>query len=522
MVRWYCIQIMYTKPRHRFGSSLPLLVSGILVFPFTALPASAGQAQAAMVKDQDAVSLGRKLYSVQCAYCHGAEGKGDGEASDILFPKPRDLTSGEFRLRSTPKGTPPVDADLLKTITRGIPGSAMPGFAFLTDSERSSLVQYVKTLSTRFAVPESRRKPPFDIGGQPAPSPELLSAGRQVYDRLQCASCHGAEGKGDGAAVKTLQDDSGFPIAPRNFTTGPFKGGADVADLFMRISTGMEGTPMTSYGQLSETERWQLAYYVRSLCKPPACAEGGNSGSGVVMSARARTKLPVDDPFSAAWSAAPQANIPLISLWNRGTQAPDLAVRSLNDGKIIVFLVEWPDSTQDISTVRTQDFRDSVALQFFAGPGNAPIAMGDRDSEVTIWQWKADWQAQIDLGRRMGPQDAHPYMVDRQYPLPGAAALEAGNQIALRQRSSPIEEATAHGFGTITPKPLAGQLVTGKGVWHDGRWHVVLSRKLAAGSGIDPSADKNKISFAIWNGSEAQRNGEKAISNWNTLVLGRK
>lgn len=483
---------------------------------------AAAQAQTSVGVGQDAVEQGKKLFSVQCAYCHGAEGKGDGEASDILFPRPRDLTSGEFRLRSTPKGSPPLDADLLKTITRGIPGSAMPGFAFLSESERLFLVQYVKTLSTRFAIPEGRRKPPFDVAGQPAESAELVTQGRQVYEKLQCGSCHGPEGRGDGPAVKTLQDDSGFPIAPRNFTTGPFKGGASVSDLFVRISTGMEGTPMTSYGQLSEVERWQLAYYVRSLCRLPSCSAEANSGSGVVVSAHSRRGLPVDDPFAASWSAAPQINIPMISLWNRSASSPVLSVRSLNDEKTILFLVEWDDSTQDTSTVRPQDFRDSVALQFFTGPGNAPIAMGDRNSEVTIWQWKADWQAQIDTGHRTGVQDAHPFMIQSEYPLPAAAAREAGNQTAFAQRSSPIEEATARGFGTIAPKPLAQQLVTGRGVWRDGRWHVVLTRKLAPQSGIDAAGRDNKISFAIWNGSEAQRNGEKAISNWNALILARK
>jgi DMSO reductase family type II enzyme heme b subunit len=512
---------MYTKLPH-FCSSPGDLLLAVLSAMLLAVPGWAAQAQRPVDTSVEAVSLGRKLFSVQCAYCHGPEGKGDGEISDILFPKPRDLTSGEFRLRSTPKGTPPLDSDLLKTITRGIPGSAMPGFPFLSDSERSFLVQYIKTLSSRFAIPESRRKPPFDIAGQPAPSPESISSGKQVYERLQCASCHGAEGKGDGPAVKTLQDDSGFPIAPRNFTAGPYKGGASVADIFLRISSGMEGTPMTSYGQLSQSERWQLAYYVRSLCKSPACADDRGSGPPVIMSARVRAAVPNNDPFSASWSAAPQTNIPLISLWNRGSQAPALTVRSLNDGKTIAFLLEWSDSTRDTTTVRPQDFRDSVALQLFAGPGNAPIAMGDRDSEVTIWQWKADWQAQIDAGRKIGVQDAHPFMIERQYPQPGAAALEAGNPIAPIQRSSPVEEATARGFGTITPKPLSQQLVTGKGVWRDGRWHVALSRKLASGSSIDAATETNKISFAIWNGSEAQRNGEKAISNWNTLVLGRK
>lgn len=469
----------------------------------------------------EAAAAGKALFAVQCAYCHGAEGKGDGDASDILFPRPRDFTSGEFRLRSTPKGSPPTDEDLLRTLASGIPGSGMPRFSSLSSAERNSLVQFIKTLSPRFSIPESRRKPAIDVSGQPPASAELVKAGHELYEQLQCGSCHGNEGKGDGPAVKTLQDDSGFPVLPRNFTTGPFKGGASVKDLFLRISTGMEGTPMTSYGQLGERERWQLAYYVQSLCKGSSCSGESLAGPQVIMSARVKGQIPLDNPFASAWSRAPQMRVPLISLWNRGpSQLPELKVRSLTDGKTLAFLLEWDDVTRDVSTVRPEDFRDSVALQFFAGPGNAPIAMGDRDSEVTIWQWKADWQQQVDSGARMGTSEAHPFMVEQQYPRPAAAALEAGNQNAMVRRQTPVEEATARGFGTITPKPAAGQMVMGKGVWRDGKWHVVLSRILAGGSGIG-SGKKVNVSFAIWNGSESQRNGEKAISNWNTLVTGR-
>src|SRR3989304_2115707 len=42
---------------------------------------------------------GEALYAQKCAVCHGATGKGDGAAEFVLFPKPRDLTSGKFKIR---------------------------------------------------------------------------------------------------------------------------------------------------------------------------------------------------------------------------------------------------------------------------------------------------------------------------------------------------------------------------------------------------------------------------------------
>jgi hypothetical protein len=197
-----------------------------------------------------------------------------------------------------------------------------------------------------------------------------------------------------------------------------------------------------------------------------------------------------------------------------------MTVRSLNDGETIVFLLEWADATSDTLTVRPEDFRDSAALQFFAGEGIPSIAMGDRASEVVIWQWKADWQAHIDQGRRPGPADVHPWMVYETHAPRNAAALQAGNQNALINRTSPVEEAVARGFGTITPKPPAEQRTGGKGVWRRGQWHVVLSRKLGADGGIAAGGERTKVAFAVWNGNQRDRNGQKAVSTWYALRFG--
>lgn len=492
-----------------------MAMAAALLFPF----GFSAQAPAGHL-ESNAEPSGSDIYKVQCAYCHGVQGKGDGEAAHLLFPRPRDLSAGLFTLRSTPAGSLPTDGDLLKTITRGIPGSGMPSFSFLKDDERNALVEYVKNLSPAFTQPE-KKKPSLNLGVQPMQAAEAIAAGKMVYAKAHCASCHGEEGKGDGDGSHDLEDDAGFPIKVRNFTAGPYKGGASVAEIYLRIATGMDGTPMRMRPGLSDIERWQLAYYVQSLCKAASCDAAAAPQNGLLMSAKSRRKLPLEDPFAAAWNTAPRQRVSLNSLWNKNEAAPDLMVRSLNDGQTIAFLLEWNDSSKDTSTVLPQDFSDAVALQFFSGHGNATLAMGDENAQVTIWHWKADWQEHIDHGKRAGPQDAHPWMVDEPYPLPGSAAMEAGNPIALTHRVSPVEEATARGFGTVTPKPLGAQLVAGKGVWREGRWRVIISRKLAADSGITAGGE-TKVGFAVWNGSQGDRNGQKAISTWYTLMLGQK
>jgi hypothetical protein len=92
---------------------------------------------ASLAHAQDRVAV---VYETACAWCHGADGRGDGPAGAAALaaygaPRPRDFTRGRFKLRSTPSGVLPTDADLLRTIERGIPG-IMPSFQGLSDDAR--------------------------------------------------------------------------------------------------------------------------------------------------------------------------------------------------------------------------------------------------------------------------------------------------------------------------------------------------------------------------------------------------
>src|SRR3990167_8517237 len=95
------------------------------------LPLLAGPADAAPRGD---AKKGEALYAQKCAVCHAVTGKGDGVAEFVLFPKPRDLTSGKFKIRST--SSLPTDDDLFRVVTQGIPGTAMPSWTVLSDVQR--------------------------------------------------------------------------------------------------------------------------------------------------------------------------------------------------------------------------------------------------------------------------------------------------------------------------------------------------------------------------------------------------
>ena len=68
---------------------------------------------------------GKAVYDRRCALCHGVEGDGKGAAADLLDPRPRDFTTGVYKIRSTANRVP-SDQDLFRIITDGMPGTSMP------------------------------------------------------------------------------------------------------------------------------------------------------------------------------------------------------------------------------------------------------------------------------------------------------------------------------------------------------------------------------------------------------------
>jgi mono/diheme cytochrome c family protein len=105
-----------------------------------------------------------------------------------------------------------------------------------------------------FAAAAALARPP-----KPPPrSPALLDRGRATYG-IFCVSCHGERGAGDGSVAPTLNP------RPRNFATERFKQGSSVTQIFDTLGKGVPGTAMVKFTNLSEDERWALAWYVLEL-----------------------------------------------------------------------------------------------------------------------------------------------------------------------------------------------------------------------------------------------------------------
>lgn len=213
---------------------------------------------------------GRTIYFRACAPCHGVRGDGRGPAARGFDPAPRNFRRGVYKFRTTASGVLPLDEDLERTVREGVPGTEMPRWkGVLSEHDIKAVVQYVKTFSPDFEDPKSRPLP-RDIVKIPAarpfpPSAATIAEGRKIFLEQDCVKCHGDGGAGDGVEANKLVDDWNVPIRPANLTLRHFKNGKRDQDIFRVFTTGLNGTPMPAFDELTETQRWQLVDYIQSL-----------------------------------------------------------------------------------------------------------------------------------------------------------------------------------------------------------------------------------------------------------------
>jgi mono/diheme cytochrome c family protein len=101
--------------------------------------------------------------------------------------------------------------------------------------------------------------PPVDVMQAGVHSDSLVTRGRELF-RANCASCHGDEGRGDGAAGLTLNPK------PRNFhSLAGWTNGPKVSQIYRTLEEGIIRNGMASFNHLAPGDRFALTHYLRSF-----------------------------------------------------------------------------------------------------------------------------------------------------------------------------------------------------------------------------------------------------------------
>lgn len=466
----------------------------------------------AAVRAQAADHPGKPVYDKWCSACHGEDGRGSGDAAGYMLPRPRDFTQALYQVRTTATGSLPTDADILRVIDLGMPGTAMPGWrGQLTQQERNDLVGYLKTFSRFF---ETDQPQPVELGSPTSVSDEVLAEGRTAYQTLECFKCHGEAGRGDGESAPTQEDDTGFPIRPADLTQPwLFNGGSTVEDIYRILRTGLDGTPMPSYSDalaaniVNEEQLWAVAHYVRSL--------GGETPRVREVVEAKRVETMPATPDDSAWNDVERFWVPLVGqiIVKPRWFAPAVTgvwVQAAHDGADIALRLTWNDRSNSPDPVWA-DWRAAVTQTM--EPKEGPAAEVDSAATPSV-------PASPDAIAVWFPREPTPGM-ERPYFFMGSSR-EPVYAWHWESRTG-VREAAGRGPGVLEPLQGPGNGLTAESVFERGQWRVMLRRPLAAADSANalsfPAGQAIPMAFFAWDGDNAESGLQGALSTWYFLQL---
>jgi cytochrome c oxidase cbb3-type subunit III len=143
-------------------------------------------------------SGGKQAFASTCAECHGLDGKGSERAPNIADRQTVQRLS---------------DAQIFQIIENGIPGTGMPAFHSLSNSQIKTLVSYLRTLQGREKT--------TSLPGDPTRGKTIF------FGKAGCSGCHMVAGEGGFIAsdlsayagvhsVKQIRDDITKPADSQN------------------------------------------------------------------------------------------------------------------------------------------------------------------------------------------------------------------------------------------------------------------------------------------------------------------
>jgi DMSO reductase family type II enzyme heme b subunit len=445
------------------------------------------------------VEAGQASYLKHCSQCHGLEGKGNGPAAEFMNPRPRVFAGNSaYKFRTTSDQSLPTDWDLFDAISKGFPGSSMPGFAALPVQERWNLVAYIKSLNKDFTDEEEERNV---VEGLSAKSPEvtdeLLARGKELFAESRCGKCHGKYGRGNGVSWDELKDPATkAPTLPQNLhNKETFRNGHQPMDVYRFLTTGPRGSAMPFFEDLAEADdRWALTHYLLSL-SPPVKTQRDETIRAIMVD-----EIPADGD-SQAWDKAPVARFKTMSnvvepprlFWNSVEYINAQAMYSKHE---VALRIQWDDRSNSKGTVLDTEYKDrdttvyagtkhpdQFAIQFPAQNQNPSVRpyfmMGDGKRAVNMWRWAA--------------------------------------------HNDTFSETNAKGFIAQQLQPESSQSLVGKVTFDDGRYTMMVRRSLVTDNPKKDiqfkSGDFVPIMFHVWDGERGQLGQRRSFTTWSWLQL---
>lgn len=482
---------------------------------------------------------GKALYLRYCSQCHGEKGDGEGYAAPHLHPRPRNFTTGKFKIRTTPNGALPTHQDLVNIIRRGMPYTSMPSWPEFSDQQVSDLADFITTFSPEFANPENAPKP-VPLPSAPNSSKESVELGKKLYVENGCVKCHGTLGRGDGPSAPTLKDDWGHSIRPADLAQSwTFRGGSAREDIFRTMSTGLNGTPMPSFLEaLQPEQRWAITDYITSLS-----GEKGPEYTNLVIAKH------VEDPIdiskgAASFESARVARFPIIGQITEPSRefhppATSVTVQAIYDADSIALLVRWHDMSAQktgkngpsLPVPREEEEEPATAASAPAESGNASgNPFGEDEVAATPKPASQDPFAEAEEAPAAAVASEFSDAVAIQIPsaVPTGARKpyfifgDSQNSVDLwffdLARQAPLQ-LVGKGSADIAPNETGD--ITGVASYDQGEWSVIFKRPLrpSAGATLTPG-EFLPIAFSVWDGFSRERGNRRGLTVWYSLYLG--
>tara|TARA_B100000315_G_scaffold76786_1_gene70175 strand:+ start:1106 stop:2560 length:1455 start_codon:yes stop_codon:yes gene_type:complete len=433
--------------------------------------------EAMVAESPEIIEKGKKVYEKNCINCHGEKGDAVAPATDRLYPEPRNFTLGIFKIKTTARDELATDQDIYNVITRGMPGTAMPAWPELANDIRWGLVYYIKSFSERFK--QGKAPAPIKVGSPIPSSAESIQKGQELFAEVQCNSCHGDAGRGNGDLALDLETDWETPIFPRDLTKRwIFRRGSAPQDIYRTIRIGVEGTPMPSFAEdLDEEKTWHLVNYVLSLS--PAEKPKTLASYQVKLIEGELPETPDDEKWNdVALSEYSMAGQIIVDPRMFTPKIDDVQLKAIYNQDEIAFLLMWHDPSE---MTNEDSFTDSIALQLAQNPGGQKpyFLNGDPDNPVYLLKWSAD--------------------------------NEKG-----------ITEMNATGMKRMVKQEEGKQNAKGSVIYDNGEYRLLIKRSLTTEDKKDTQFVAGQfipIAFSAWEGSNEETGTKRSISANYLLVL---